>query len=111
MFARGNRADRRAREIAAFLRPEFCYTRPAGGLFVWVELPRHIDTRELLMEAVRERVAFVPGQGFHADRSGTNTMRLNFSNRPPELIEVGMARLGAAVARRLSADEQTAIAL
>jgi 2-aminoadipate transaminase len=78
------------------------YTRPAGGLFVWAELPRHIDTRELLLDAVQERVAFVPGQGFHADRSGTNTMRLNFSNVPPDQLREGIRRLGVAIQRRLT---------
>jgi 2-aminoadipate transaminase len=77
------------------------YTRPAGGLFVWAELPRHIDTRELLLDAVKEKVAFVPGQGFHADGSGTNTMRLNFSNVPPDQLQEGIRRLGHAIQRRL----------
>jgi 2-aminoadipate transaminase len=77
------------------------FTRPAGGLFVWAELPSFIDTRELLVDAVREKVAFVPGQGFHSDHSGTNTMRLNFSNVPPELLREGIRRLGQAIDRRL----------
>jgi 2-aminoadipate transaminase len=77
------------------------YTRPSGGLFVWAELPSHVDTRELLLDAVKERVAFVPGQGFHADNSGTNTMRLNFSNVPPEQLREGIRRLGHAIQRRL----------
>ena len=78
------------------------YTRPAGGLFVWAELPRHVDTRELLLDAVQERVAFVPGQGFHSDYSGTNTMRLNFSNVPPDQLREGVRRLGRAIQRRLA---------
>jgi 2-aminoadipate transaminase len=77
------------------------YTRPAGGLFVWAELPPHIDTRELLLEAVKEKVAFVPGQGFHPDHSGTNTMRLNFSNVPPDKLREGIRRLGGAIQRKL----------
>src|SRR5438132_3966531 len=78
------------------------YTRPAGGLFVWAELPRHVDTRELLLDAVQERVAFVPGQGFHSDYSGSNTMRLNFSNVPPDQLREGVRRLGRAIQRRLA---------
>jgi 2-aminoadipate transaminase len=78
------------------------YTRPAGGLFVWAELPPHIDTRELLLEAIKEKVAFVPGQGFHSDHSGTNTMRLNFSNVPPDMVREGIRRLGTAIQRRLA---------
>lgn len=81
--------------------PDAHYTRPGGGLFVWAELPAHVDTRELLLDAVQEKVAFVPGQGFHPDSSGTNTMRLNFSNVPPEQLREGIRRLGHAIQRRL----------
>jgi 2-aminoadipate transaminase len=81
--------------------PDAHYTRPGGGLFVWAELPRHIDTRELLLDAIQDKVAFVPGQGFHPDASGTNTMRLNFSNVPPEQLREGIRRLGHAIQRRL----------
>jgi 2-aminoadipate transaminase len=83
---------------------EALYTRPAGGLFVWAELPRHVDTRELLLDAVQARVAFVPGQGFHPDQSGTNTMRLNFSNVPPDQLREGVRRLGRAIQRRLGSE-------
>jgi DNA-binding transcriptional MocR family regulator len=47
-------------------------------------------------------VAFVPGQGFHPDNTGTNTMRLNFSNVPPEQLREGVRRLGHAIQRRLA---------
>jgi len=85
--------------------PDVCrWTRPEGGLFVWAEVPHSIDTRDLLAEALEENVAFVPGQSFHPDRSGRNTMRLNFSNVPPDRIEEGIARLGRAIKRRLAQD-------
>jgi 2-aminoadipate transaminase len=77
------------------------FTRPAGGLFVWAELPGRIDTRELLVDAIEDKVAFVPGQSFHPDRSGTNTMRLNFSNVPPDDLREGVRRLGHAIQRRI----------
>ena len=78
------------------------FTRPAGGLFVWAELPPFINTRDLLVDAVQEKVAFVPGQGFHSDGSGTNTMRLNFSNVPPDKLREGIRRLGQAISKRLT---------
>jgi 2-aminoadipate transaminase len=87
------------------------FTRPAGGLFVWAELPRHIDTRELLLDAVQEKVAFVPGQGFHPDDSGSNTMRLNFSNVPPDQLREGVRRLGNAIQRRLSGTAEPRVAI
>jgi len=95
------RRDVMLRSIQEHFPADAHYTRPAGGLFVWAELPRDIDTRELLLEAIEEKVAFVPGQGFHADGSGTNTMRLNFSNVPPEQLQTGVQRLGHAIQRRL----------
>jgi 2-aminoadipate transaminase len=95
------RRDVMLRALEEHFPPDAHFTRPAGGLFVWAELPSFIDTRELLQDAVREKVAFVPGQGFHSDHSGTNTMRLNFSNVPPELLREGIRRLGHAIARRL----------
>ena len=61
------------------------------------------------IDAVKDKVAFVPGQGFHPDGSGTNTMRLNFSNVPPDQLREGVRRLGAAIQRRL--DKATPVAI
>jgi 2-aminoadipate transaminase len=78
------------------------WTKAEGGLFVWAELPDEIDTRELLAEAIQQKVAFVPGQSFHTDRTGQNTMRLNFSNVTPERLKLGIERLGRAIDQRLT---------
>jgi len=75
------------------------WTRPDGGLFLWVGLPGAADCSRLLPEALRERVAFVPGAPFFARAPERNFLRLNFSNRPPELIAEGMKRLACAAAR------------
>ena len=93
------RRDVMLRSIEEHFPADAHYTRPAGGLFVWAELPRDIDTRALLLDAIEEKVAFVPGQGFHADGSGINTMRLNFSNVPPDQLQAGVRRLGHAIQR------------
>jgi len=95
------RRDIMLRAIEEHFPSDARFTRPAGGLFVWAELPRNVDTRELLIDAVKEKVAFVPGQGFHPDHSGTNTMRLNFSNVPPDQLREGVRRLGKAIQRKL----------
>lgn len=71
------------------------WTRPEGGMFVWVDLPEGMDGAALLARSLEtEKVAFVPGQAFHPDGSGANTLRLSFSCASPEMIEEGMARLG-----------------
>ena len=70
------------------------FTRPAGGLFLWVELPEGLDARELLERALEERVAFVPGESFFPSGGHDNTLRLNFSAMPEERITEGIRRLG-----------------
>jgi 2-aminoadipate transaminase len=70
------------------------WTRPQGGMFLWVTLPEGVDAAELLPRAVEKKVAFVPGGPFHANGGGENTMRLNFSNAQPEMIREGISRLG-----------------
>jgi DNA-binding transcriptional MocR family regulator len=71
------------------------WTKPQGGMFVWVTLPKGLDGAELLARSIEtEKVAFVPGQAFFADRSGTNTLRLSFSCANEAMIEEGIQRLG-----------------
>lgn len=75
--------------------PEGVYwTKPHGGLFLWVTLPEKLNTTDLLVDAVKEKVAFVPGTSFFAGGGGYNTMRLNFSCCKPEVINEGIGRLG-----------------
>lgn len=71
------------------------WTRPEGGMFVWLTLPQGMDGAALLARSLDTvRVAFVPGRAFFADGSGANTLRLSFSCASEEMIEEGMARLG-----------------
>lgn len=69
------------------------FTRPKGGLFLWLELPENIDSRTLLQRCLSCGVAFVPGEGFFPRNPRRNTMRLNFSNMPDERIDKGITRL------------------
>jgi 2-aminoadipate transaminase len=73
---------------------EVNWTKPEGGLFLWVELPRGMNSAQLLDKAVEKKVAYVPGSPFYAQTKGENTMRLNFSNASPEKIVEGIRRLG-----------------
>ena len=77
------------------------WTKPQGGLFLWVTLPEQFNATEMLQEAICEKVAYVPGEFFHPDGSGKNTMRLNFSFCNPELINEGISRLGKAFKKKL----------
>jgi 2-aminoadipate transaminase len=77
------------------------WTRPDGGMFLLLTLPADIDATRLLPEALQKNVAYVPGEEFHLDGQGKNTMRLNFSNARPEQIELGIERLSALFKDRL----------
>lgn len=96
------RRDAMLRALEANFPDGVSWTRPKGGLFLWVTLPEQLDTEKLLEEAVEsEKVAFVPGHVFHPDGEGRNTMRLNFSFSPPDVTEEGVRRLARALDRAL----------
>jgi len=80
------------------------FTRPRGGLFIWVELPGEVSARQLLARCLERDVAFVPGDCFFPAGGHANTLRLNFSNMPEERIAEGIARLGESL-RALLAEE------
>ena len=73
---------------------EVHWTEPAGGLFLWVTLPRYLNATGLLEQAIVRRVAYVPGTAFHPAGDGQNTLRLNFSFCNTEKINEGIKRLG-----------------
>ena len=76
------------------------WTKPEGGMFVWLTLPESLDAAALLKRSIdEEQVAFVPGAAFFADRSGKNTARLNFSLPHPATIDEGIKRLAGLIAR------------
>jgi 2-aminoadipate transaminase len=73
------------------------WTRPAGGLFVWVTLPEGMDAEKMIETAVAEGVAYIPGGPFFVDGSGANTMRLTFAKEDIPTIQEGVDRLARAV--------------
>jgi 2-aminoadipate transaminase len=70
------------------------WTVPAGAFYVWLTVPRGIDTSDLLAKAINNRVAYVPGRGFYADGSGGDHARLCFSYPEVDRIADGVQRLG-----------------
>jgi 2-aminoadipate transaminase len=70
------------------------WTHPEGGLFLWATLPPESDSAEILKDAIKEKVAYVPGGSFHPNGGGQNTIRFNFSYCKPDIINEGIARLG-----------------
>ena len=73
------------------------WTRPAGGMFLWLTLPEPMNASDLLMTAMSRGIIFVPGIGFHPDGRGANTLRLNFVSASPEKIKAGIAILAQIV--------------
>jgi 2-aminoadipate transaminase len=98
------RRDVMIRALRENLPPEVHCGTPASGLFIWVELPRHLDALELLKVAVdTERVAFIPGHAFSTTGGShaNHCMRLNFSNSTVEQLEDGVARLARVINKAL----------
>jgi 2-aminoadipate transaminase len=95
------RRDAMLDALAEYLPAQAGWTHPRGGLFVWVTLPDFIDTTDLLARALRENVAFVPGEGAFDDGRGHNSMRLNFSSSSEDQIREGVRRIGTIVHEQL----------
>jgi 2-aminoadipate transaminase len=96
------RRDAMLDALAEYFPAQAEWTRPAGGLFVWVTLPDFIDTTDLLARALRENVAFVPGAGAYLDGRGHSSMRLNFSGSDEDTIREGVRRIGEVVAEQVA---------
>jgi 2-aminoadipate transaminase len=98
--AYGKRRDLMIDTMAEYFPEEVRYTKPEGGMFLWVTLPERVSSLDLFELAVKENVAFVPGAPFYTDDgSGNNTLRLNFSNSNEEQIEEGIKRLARCLVR------------
>jgi len=95
------RRDAMLEALQDYFPPEVSWTHPQGGLFLWVTMPAGIDSRKLLDTALRQDVAFVPGEPFFPNGDPQSHMRLNFSNAQPEMIREGIRRLSIAVAHEL----------
>lgn len=78
------------------------WTRPQGGLFLYLTLPPGVSADVVLKDALAAKVACIPGSAFHPLGGGTRSMRLNFSYSRPDVIEEGIARLGAVLRRHVS---------
>lgn len=82
--------------------PGVRWTRPEGGMFTWLTLPDHLDSRELFQKALKEKVAFIPGETFIVGvEKPKNHLRLNFSYPDPEDISLGIQRLAGLIRRAL----------
>lgn len=73
------------------------FTKPKGGMFLWVTLPNRIVATELLNLSIKHKVAFVPGDPFYVKKTNVNTLRLNYSCSNEKTIEEGIKRLSVCI--------------
>jgi 2-aminoadipate transaminase len=95
------RRDVMLEALEEHLPPEATFTRPQGGLFIWATLPDYLDTSDLLVRALRDNVAFVPGRGAFLDGRGGSSMRLNYSGVDEDAIREGVRRIGKVVQEQI----------
>jgi len=96
------RRDAMLDALGRYFPEQASWTKPEGGLFVWATMPDYIDTTDLLAKALRDNVAFVPGQAAFVDGSGSGSMRLNFSAQTADEIREGIRRIGAVIGQQVS---------
>ena len=96
------RRDTMLDALAEHFPPQAEWTRPGGGLFIWATLPEFIDTSDLLARALRDNVAFVPGEGAFLDGRGRSSMRLNFSGTDEDGIREGIRRIGEVIKEQVA---------
>ncbi len=96
---RGVYRERRDAMLAALAEqlPTLSWTVPAGGFYVWLNLPPHLDAKAMLPRAVKELVAYTPGTAFYADGGGRDAMRLSFCYPAPDFIREGIRRLATVI--------------
>jgi len=88
--------------LEGYMPPGVRWTKPVGGMFVWVWFPEEVNSRKLLERAVEKGVVFVPGDAFYPNGGGENTARLNFSYPSPEELREGVRRLAEALKEMLA---------
>lgn len=88
--------------IKDYFPADVAHTHPEGGMFLWAALPEGSSSLDLFDLAIKDKVAFVPGNPFYINKKTTNTLRLNFSCVDEQTIEIGIKRLGKAIEKLLS---------
>lgn len=90
----GQRRDLMLDSIKKYFPEDISVTYPEGGLFMWVTLPAHCNTKDIMVKCLEGNVAYVPGGSFYPNGGVDNTFRLNYSNMNEEKIVEGIKRLG-----------------
>jgi len=92
--------------LEKYFPPNVKWTLPYGGMFIWITLPKSIDTRLMFQKAIVKKVAYVVGEAFYPEGGNYNSMRLNFSYSEDELIKEGIKRLAEVIKDELKTTYQ-----
>lgn len=95
------RRDTIVQAMEAEFPKEVTFTRPQGGLFIWVKLPESVNARDALAKCLKKNVAFVPGGSFYPNIPRENTLRINYSNLPEDKLVWGIKRIAEAIKESL----------
>ena len=87
-------------------RPDLKWTKPEGGLFLWISLPQSVDTEKMFLSAIEKKVAYVVGSAFYFDSPERNSMRINFSYASLEQIDEGIKRLAEVIGDEIGRREE-----
>jgi len=98
----GERRNVMLKAMDEFMPEEVEYTRPEGGMFLWVQLPEGADARVILERCLKEKVAFVPGDSFYPNGGHKNTMRVNYSVSSAEKIRIGVEKMARVIREYLN---------
>jgi DNA-binding transcriptional MocR family regulator len=104
------RRDAMVKAIKEEMPSEITFETPHGGLFLWLQMPRHINARAMMNRALQHGVAICPGEGFYPQAPELNTIRLNFSCMPEERIREGIKRLAKVTREMLVEAQEPALA-
>jgi 2-aminoadipate transaminase len=102
--AYGRQRDSMVEAIQEFFPKEVACTHPEGGMFLWITLPERLSAMEVFNEAIKKKVAFVPGDPFYVNKKNVNTLRLNYSSVDEETIRTGIKRLGTVLKTMVVSD-------
>jgi 2-aminoadipate transaminase len=93
----GRKLEAMLKALEKYMPKEVEWSKPEGGLFLWVKLPKKMSANDLFPKAIEKKVAYVVGSAFHCNGKGQNTMRLNFSFSTEQQIDEGIHRLAEVI--------------
>jgi len=100
--AYGQQRDAMVTAIRKYFPADVLYTHPEGGMFLWITLPKGLSAMNVFKAAIKQKVAFVPGDPFYVNKKNVNALRLNYSSVDEKTIRTGIKRLGKVLKTMIS---------